>query len=174
MKKTDQILIKKLCLLIAAIFMASAIWAQQKSITGTVTDDDGQPLPGVAVVVEGTTVGTVTNVDGVYTLDGIPADAVNLSFSFVGMKTVLVAIADQTTIDLQMEAETIGLEEVVAVGYGTQKKVNMTGSVTSVQAEELVKAPVSNVSEILNGRAPGLFTKTPDAVSRARCPHRRT
>lgn len=159
MKKTDQILFKKLCFLIVAIFMVSSIWAQQMSITGIVTDNTGQPLPGVAVVVEGTTVGTVTNVDGIYTLDGVPSDAVNLEFSFVGMKSVSVTIENRTTIDLQMEAETIGLDEVVAVGYGTQKKVNITGAVASVQAEELEKVKTANSTSLLQGQVAGLITK---------------
>ncbi|MBT3382617.1 MAG: TonB-dependent receptor [Prolixibacteraceae bacterium] len=163
MKKSHQIFLRKLSLLIAAIFMVTAVWAQEKTITGAVTDESGQPLPGVTVIIEGTVTGAVTNIDGNYSLS-VPADAANLAFSFVGMKTVIVPIENKTVIDLVMEAETIGLEEIVTVGYGTQKKVNLTGSVTSVQAEDLVKAPVANVSEILNGRSPGLFTKTPDAV----------
>ena len=140
MKKSHQIFLRKLSLLIAAIFMVTAVWAQEKTITGAVTDESGQPLPGVTVIIEGTVTGAVTNIDGNYSLS-VPADAANLAFSFVGMKTVIVPIENKTVIDLVMEAETIGLEEIVTVGYGTQKKVNLTGSVTSVQAEDLVKAP---------------------------------
>lgn len=155
-------LFKKLSLIIVAILMVSAVWAQQ-SISGTVSDESGQPLPGVTVIIEGTIQGTVTDVDGNYSLN-VPSGTANLAFSFVGMRTAVIPINNQAVIDLVMEQETIGLAEIITVGYGTQKKVNMTGSVTSIQAEELVKAPVSNVSEILNGRSPGLFTKTPDAV----------
>ena len=161
MKKSHQIFLRKLSLLIAAIFMVTAVWAQQ-SISGTVVDDGGEPLPGVTVVIQGTLSGTVTNIDGNFTITA-PADGV-LQFSFVGMKSITESVNGRTTIDIIMATDAIGLEEIVAVGYGTQKKINMTGSVTSIQSEELVKAPVSNVSEILNGRSPGLFTKTPDAV----------
>ena len=161
MRKSNRKLFKKLCFMLIAIFMVSAVWAQQ-SITGTVVDDGGEPLPGVTVIIQGTTTGTVTNIDGVYTLS-VPTDA-TLLFSFVGMKTITESVNGRSSINVTMEQDAIGLEEVVAIGYGTQKKINLTGSVTSVQAEDLVKAPVANVSEILSGRSPGLFTKTPDAV----------
>lgn len=161
MKQTDQNLVRKLCLIAVAIFMVSAVWAQQ-SITGTVLDDSGGSLPGVTVVIKGTSTGAVTNIDGIYTLDA-PEDAV-LLFSFVGMRLLEEPVDGRTTINVTMHVDAIGIEEVVAVGYGTQKKVNMTGSVVSIQSDELIKAPVSNVTEILSGRSPGLFTKTPDAV----------
>src|SRR5690554_1426096 len=103
---------------------------QQRSVSGKVTDSGGQPLPGVTVVVKGTTQGTVTNADGNYSLTNISEDA-TLVFSFVGMRTQEVVVGNQTSINVTMEQETIGLEEVVAVGYGTQKKINLTGSVTS-------------------------------------------
>ena len=85
MKRTDQNLFRKLCLIAVSIFMVSAVWAQQ-STTGTVVDEGGEPLPGVAVVIQGTANGTVTNIDGVYTLQ-TPADA-TLLFSFVGMQVL--------------------------------------------------------------------------------------
>ncbi len=161
MKRTDQNLFRKLSLLIATIFMVTAVWAQQ-SITGIVVDDSGGSLPGVTVVIQGTSTGAVTNIDGVYALEA-QADAV-LLFSFVGMRVIEEPVDGRTTINVTMYVDAIGIEEIVAVGYGTQKKVNMTGSVVSIQSDDLVKAPVANVSEILSGRSPGLFTKTPDAV----------
>jgi len=146
------------------IVISSASAQQQgKTITGKVVDKSGQGFPGVTVIVEGTTIGTVTDVDGHYTLK-VPNDAKYLTFSFVGMKTVSEPFNGSTTINITMESETIGLDEVVAVGYGTQKKMNLTGSVTSIQSEELVKAPASNISDILSGRSPGLFIKTSSAV----------
>src|SRR5690554_1527315 len=96
---------------------------QQKSVSGKVTNSGGHPLSGVTVVVKGTTQGTVTNNDGNYTLTNIPEDA-TLVFSFVGMLTQEVVVGNQTTISVTMEEETIGIEEVVAVGFGTQKKIN--------------------------------------------------
>jgi TonB-linked SusC/RagA family outer membrane protein len=128
---------------------------QQPAVSGTVTDESGQPLPGVTVVVKGTTQGTVTNADGDYTLTNLPEDA-TLVFSFVGMKTLEVVVGSQTNISVVMEEETIGLEEVVAVGFGTQKKVNLTGAVGTVSSEDLQNRPVQNVQQALQGLVPGL------------------
>lgn len=131
----------------------------QRSISGTVTDKSGQPLPGVTVVVKGTTQGTVTSADGKYTLANISEDAV-LQFSFVGMRTQEVAVGSQTNIDVTLELETIGLEEVVAVGYGVQKKATVTGSISAVEGEELRKSPAINFSNSFAGRIPGLVVVT--------------
>jgi len=156
MKKTDQNLFRKLCLALVAVLIVSAAWAQQ-SITGTVVDEEGQPLPGVAVVLQGTTTGTVTNVDGEYTITA-PADGA-LQFSFVGMTTVTEPVNNRTTIDVTMQVDAIGLEEVVAVGYGVQKKATLTGSVGNVKAEELTQRPVANTTELLQGQVAGLMTR---------------
>lgn len=129
-----------------------------QTIRGKVTDAKGLPLPGVTIVVKGTTTGTITDADGNYNLNNIPADAV-LVFSFVGMKAQEVAIAGKTVINITMEEETVGIEEIVAVGYGTQKRINLTGSVATVSAEKLTTAPVASTSNALSGRLPGLITK---------------
>jgi TonB-dependent starch-binding outer membrane protein SusC len=97
---------------------------QQKEITGKVTDTGGLPLPGVSVIVKGTTIGTVTNADGEFSLN-IPLNAETLQFSFVGMRTQEVVVENQTSFSVRMEEETIGLEEVVAVGYGMSLKMVM-------------------------------------------------
>lgn len=156
MKKTDQNLIKKLCFMLAAIFMVSMTWAQQ-TIKGTVVDEGGEPLPGVAVILQGTTAGTVTNVDGQYTISA-PADG-KLQFSFVGMTTLVEPINNRTTIDVTMKVDAIGLDEVVAIGYGVQKKATLTGSVGNVKAEELLQRPVANTTELLQGQVAGLMTR---------------
>lgn len=158
MKHYFQKFFKKMSLCLLAVVFTATAWAQQRSISGTVTDDEGQPLPGVAVVIQGTTVGTVTNVDGVYNLS-VPADAENLVFSFVGMKTQVIPVGNQTTINVSMELETIGLDEVVAVGYGVQKRATLTGSVGSVKADDLVQRPVANTTELLQGQVAGLVTR---------------
>jgi len=111
---------------------------QQKSVSGKVTDSTGAGLPGVSVVVKGTTTGTITDADGKFLLGGVLANAI-LQFSFVGMKSQEVAVAGKTTINVTLAEEAVGLDEVVAVGYGTQKKVNMTGSVASVNSKALGK-----------------------------------
>ncbi len=130
-------------------------FAQQRTVTGTVTDESGDPLPGVTVVVKGTTQGTVTTDNGSYTLSNVPQRA-TLVFSFVGMRTQEVAAGSQNTINTTMEQETIGLEEVVAVGYGTMKKSDLTGSVESIDMNDI--PPTANISltQSLQGYAAGL------------------
>ncbi len=128
---------------------------QQKSVSGKVTDTSGAPLPGVSVLIKGTSQGTVTDSDGNYSISSVPERA-TLQFSFVGMKIKETTVGTQTTINATLEDETIGLEEVVAVGYGTQKKVNLTGSITAVNASELSTISTSNLSNTLAGRAPGV------------------
>lgn len=128
---------------------------QQKTVSGTVTDDNGQPLPGVAVVVKGTTIGGVTNVDGKYTITNIPENA-TLQFSFVGMQSKEVVIGSQTSINLSMIADAIGIEEVVAVGYGTQKRANLTGAVSTVSLPQMEKRTVAQTSLALQGLVPGV------------------
>ena len=128
---------------------------QEKSISGTVVDQEGLPLPGVSVIVKETTIGIVTDVDGHYNLSGIPSDAKVLVFSFVGMRSQEINIGNQTTINITLEAEAIGLEEVIAVGYATQKKANIVGSVTSVSGEKIMSIPSADVSNAISGRMPG-------------------
>jgi TonB-linked SusC/RagA family outer membrane protein len=127
---------------------------QQKTITGKVVDEAGIPLPGVSVVVKGTTVGIVTDIDGNYSLS-VPADAKTLVFSFVGMKAQEVEIANKTSISVTLIAEVTDLDEVVVVGYGTQKRANVVGAVTSVSGEKLQSIPAVNVSNAISGRLPG-------------------
>ena len=134
---------------------------QTKTITGTVTDENGQPLPGVTVVVTGTTTGTVTNANGEFNLE-IPVNSDILTFSFVGMKTMEIELGNRTTINVSMEEETIGIEEVVAIGYGTMKKSDLTGTVSSVTTEKTMDIPNTNVLQAIQGSVPGLSVTTPD------------
>ncbi len=131
---------------------------QQRSVSGKVTDFSGVPLPGVTVLVKGTTNGTVTNADGEYSLTDIPENSI-LQFSFVGMKTQEIAVTNQSSINVVLEEDAIGIEEIVAVGYGTQKKGNLTGAISTVKSESLVKVPVGTTSNVLVGRVAGLKTQ---------------
>jgi len=134
----------------------NSVSVEQKGITGSVKDKNGDPIPGVSVVVKGTTVGTITDIDGVFRLN-LSADAKTLMFSFVGMKSQEIAIGSNSTFKIVMEEETVGVDEVVVVGYGTQKKVNLTGAVSAVKMDEkMVSRPVANVSSSLQGLVPGL------------------
>ncbi len=128
---------------------------QQKSISGKVTDSSGQPLPGVTVVVKETTNGTITDIDGKYKLTNITPNTV-LQFSFVGMKMQEVTVGNNSNIDITMEEETIGIDEVVAIGYGTIKKSDLTGSLSSVSSDEFAEQNITRVDQVLQGRATGV------------------
>jgi len=126
-----------------------------KSVTGKVSDQSGGSLPGVSVVVKGTTNGTITDIDGKYSLSNIPENGV-LQFSFVGMKMKEVQVEGKATINVTLEEETIGIEEVVAIGYGTQKKSDVTGAMIRVGEKELLSRPVTNAFEAMQGKAAGV------------------
>lgn len=128
---------------------------QQSGVTGTVTDEQGNPVPGASVLVKGTSIGTITDASGKFRLS-VPADAKTLVFSFIGTKIQEVAIGKKTTFNVVMKEETVGLEDVVVVGYGSQKKLTVTGAVASVKGSELVKSPVVNLSTALVGRVSGV------------------
>ncbi len=128
---------------------------QQKSVSGKVTDSSGGALPGVTVVVKGTTNGAITSANGNYSLSNIPANAI-LQFSFVGMKTQDIAVGNKTTINVTLAEETVGIEEVVAVGYGTMKKKDLTGSVSTVSSERLLDRPAFNVAQAISGKVAGV------------------
>ena len=140
---------------------SSSIEQSTKKITGKVTDTSGNPLPGVSVVVKGTTNGLITDSNGLYSLSNIPENAV-LQFSFVGMKRHEVAIVGKTTINVVMEEETVGIEEVVAVGYGYVKKSDLTGTISNVKTEKTKDIPNTNALQSLQGRVAGLTVVTPD------------
>lgn len=142
-------------LIVVLVAFNSIAYAQQKTVSGTVTDDTGLPLPGVSIVVKGTTNGTITNVDGNYTLSNVPENAV-LLFSFVGMTAREVAVENQTTISVVLEQQTIGIEEVVAIGYGTQQKREVSGSVSNVSEKDFNKGLTRDAVDLLKGKVPGL------------------
>ena len=129
--------------------------SKQKSVSGKVIDKTGASLPGVSIVLKGTTIGVNSDATGNYSLTNIPENAI-LQFSFVGMITQEIVVRKQTSINVILEDETIGLEEVVTVGYGTQKKANLTGAVSSVDSKVLESRPVTNVTQALQGMVPGL------------------
>ncbi|MEI7829987.1 MAG: TonB-dependent receptor [Prolixibacteraceae bacterium] len=131
---------------------------QQKSVSGKVTDASGASLPGVSVVIKGTTTGVITDTDGKYNLAKVPENGV-LRFSFVGMKTQEITVGSKTAINVTLTEETIGIDEVVAIGYGTMKKSDLTGSVSSVKANDLAAIPQASVAQALQGRTAGVHVK---------------
>jgi TonB-linked SusC/RagA family outer membrane protein len=134
----------------------------KRRIIGKVTDTNGVPLPGATIVVKGTTIGAIADANGAFEIE-VPSDTKEISVSFVGMRTqdILVVGKNQVTVALQEDA--IGLEEVVAVGYGTQKKSDLTGAITQVKADELATVSVSNPVQALQGRAAGVAVLTNNA-----------
>lgn len=144
-----------LLLCLCCLMIAEGAFAQQKTITGNVTDQRGMPLPGVAVLVKGTTTGAVTNEDGNFTLS-VPVSAEVLQISFVGMKIQDVPIDGQTIFKIVMEEESIGIEEVVAVGYGTMRKRDVIGASSVIRSKEIAMAPVASAAEAIIGRMAGV------------------
>ena len=125
-------------------------------VSGVVKSTTGDLLPGVSVVVKGTTTGTISDADGKYALPNIPTNA-TLEFSFVGMKKIEIAVNGKNTIDAVLEDETFGIEEVVAIGYGTVKKSDLTGAVGSVQGETIAERQTTQLSQALQGAVSGVM-----------------
>ena len=134
---------------------------QQRKVSGTVSDKTGTPLPGVTVVMKGTTQGTVTDANGEYSLANVSSGS-TLIFSFVGMRTQEIAVGSQIKIDMVMEEDAIGIEEVVAVGYGTQRKENITGSMETASSEQLENKPIVSVGQALQGELSGVQIRQSD------------
>jgi TonB-dependent starch-binding outer membrane protein SusC len=131
---------------------------QQKTVSGKIVDNDGNPVPGVTILLKGTTIGTVSDASGNYSISNVPPDAI-LVFSFVGMTSQEVPVKNQAMVNVTLEEEAVGLEEVVVIGYGKQKKVNLTGAVSYVTAKDLEKRTVINTSTILQGQLSGISVR---------------
>ena len=138
--------------------MVSQFMIESIMVTGTVTDENNQSLPGVNVIEKGTTNGTTTDVSGRFSVNVQDEKSV-LIFSFIGYASQEVPVGNQSVINISMQPDAATLEEIVVVGYGEQKKVNLTGSVSTVNAKELTVAPMPSITQSLMGRASGLFIK---------------
>ena len=129
--------------------------AQSKQISGTVTSaEDGMGMPGVSVVIKGTTIGASTDIDGKYSLEAQASDV--LMFSFVGTVTQEITVGDQTVINVVLESESIGVDEVIVTGYTAHRKSEVTGSTVQVKGEDLADMPVVSVDQALQGRVAGV------------------
>lgn len=147
---------KILLFLLLAVINTGLIMAQTVQITGTVTSsEDNSPMPGVSVVVKGTTIGTITDAQGKYVLNA-PANAQALLFSFVGYKTVDVPIEGRTKIDQVLELDIFKVDEIVVVGYGVQKKSEVTGAISSIKGESLASLATPSFDAQLAGRSSGV------------------
>lgn len=142
-------------LFLSLLFSIQA-FSQTKKISGIVTDDKGAALPGVTVSVKGNTTATTTDVLGKFSID-VPGDNAVLQFTYVGMTMQEVSVSGKTSIAISLvSTDAQNLNEVVVVGYGTQRKVTVTGAVSSVKGENLIKSPAVDLSNSLAGRLPGL------------------
>jgi len=148
---------KKLIFFVLLIVASVAtIYAQQ--ITGVIVDNlTLEPIPGVNVMIKGTTTGGISDVNGVYTVEVSGPETV-LVFSFVGYSSIEETVGNRTSIDITLTEDLVGLDEVVVIGYGTVKKTSLTAAVSTVDAEDLKSVTVSNSSNALVGRVPGLIT----------------
>jgi len=140
---------------------------QQRTVTGKVTDTSGQPLPGVSIIIKGTTQGTVTDVNGEFSLSGI-TETSTLVFSFIGMTSKEIPAGNQTNINVTLESEVIGIEEVVAIGYGTRTKALNTSSISSLREDDLeLRSSTKHLGELLQGKTSGVMVRNaggaPDA-----------
>lgn len=139
--------------------MAGNISQQTNVVHGKVSDNFNEAIPSVTVYVKGTTIGTLTNVDGDYSIDVSSTTNPILVFSFVGMQTIEVAVNRRTTINVTMEEDVIGLEELVAVGYASTKRADIVGAVSSVKTEDITSKPVGSLTQSLTGQIPGLIIR---------------
>jgi len=156
----------KYIVIILLLFVCTGIYranAQNKSITGTVLfSGDGKALPGVSIIIKGTSSGTVTNNDGTFQID-VPQNAQTLVFSFVGMKTEEVPILSNV-ININLKPDYIGISEVVATGYSTKNKNEITGSTFQVNGKNIENVPVTSFDQALQGKVPGLVVSTPSGT----------
>ncbi|MEP3836419.1 MAG: TonB-dependent receptor [Algibacter sp.] len=151
--KKKQLFFKLIFLLF--VLLSFSGYAQSITVKGNVTSDDGIPLPGVSILVKESSIGTMTDFDGNYAIN-VPNKSSNLVFSFMGMETQEVVIGTKSIINVIMKTDELTLDEVVVVGYGTQKKSDVTGSVISVSTETLEARPKASLEQMLQGTVAGL------------------
>ena len=142
-------------LLFFSCCLTLASFGQQKTLSGTVSGEDGVPIPGVTVIVKGTTLGSVTDMDGKFSFSA-PSDAKVIHISYIGMKSQDFEIGNQTNFNVTLALDVLGIDEVVVVGYGTQQKKTLTGAVSTVDAEELRSVPAASAAAKLQGRVSGV------------------
>jgi len=142
------------------MFSFASVYSQDALVNGKVTAEDGTDLPGVSIRVKGTFVGTVTNQEGNYSIS-VPVGS-TLVFSYVGMRPQEILVGNTRVINVTLIIDPLGLEEAVVVGYGTQKKASITGAVTAIKGEDIIKSPSVNITNNLVGRMPGLVAVSRD------------
>lgn len=140
------------------LIMEIPLWAQQKAIQGTVKDIEGNPMPGVTIMVDGTNIGTITNTDGKYSIN-IPEKRKSLTFSFLGYISQTLDIVGQQTINVVLKEDLMKIEEVVVIGYGQQKKSDLSGAIVNVGVDKLEDVASPNLVSALGGRLAGVYVQ---------------
>ena len=141
----------------ALLLMQLSSYAQDHIIQGIVSDENDEGLPGATIIIKGTTIGTVTDINGEFSLKAFPDTLIIVSYS--GYERQEISIDNQTTLNIKLTPDVETLKEVVVVGYGAQEKINITGSVATIKQEELVTVPVANTSNLIAGKVPGVMTR---------------
>ncbi len=155
---------RKILLVIFSCALSFQLMAQERTVTGKVTSaEDGTTLPGVNVILKGTSTGVATDADGKYSIE-VPASGGILVFTFIGIETKEVEIGDRSVIDVPLSSDITQLSEVVVVGYGTQNKRDISGSISSISGDAIAVAPVQSFEQALAGRAPGVQITVPNGV----------
>src|SRR5690349_2433301 len=152
------------CVAVMLMLYSTVALAQDRTVTGRVTStEDGTAIPGVNVLLKGTSTGTSTDADGNYSLS-VPSSGGSLIFSFIGLQSQEIVIGDRNTVDISLALDATQLSEVVVVGYGTQSKRDLSGSIASVKGEQISSMPVQSFDQALQGRAAGVQITTPNGV----------
>lgn len=151
--------LRLLALVFVSLLTAAQLSAQTVRVTGTVTDNYGEAVIGASVVVEGTTNGVITYLDGRYELQNVPSNG-KISISYIGMLTQTIEVNGRTLIDVQLEENTVQLEETVVIGYGTMKKADLTGAVSVVKTDAFKNRNVTSIGDALQGAAPGVTVRS--------------
>ena len=147
----------RILLSIIFLFFFSNIFSQEKKISGKISDENNEELPGATIIIKGTTKGTISDINGNYELIVQNNDTITISFS--GYKRQNIAVANKSIINISLNQDVETLSEVVVVGYGSQQKINLTGSVASIKNEQLTLVPVANSSNLIAGKIPGVMTR---------------
>ncbi len=156
--KLIMVILLAAALNVVALPNANAALQEGTQISGTITDSEGLPIIGAAVVAKGTTHGTITNTDGYYELT-LPEGMNTILISFVGLKTEEIEVGNQTVIDLVLVEDVYGIDEVVAIGYGTMRRANLTNAVSKINSEVIEDRPITDLSEAFQGQIAGVYAK---------------
>lgn len=157
----NPVFLKSIFVGFLVVITVTSVKAQERTVQGTVTDENGDPAVGATVLIQGTTTGTITDVNGSYKLT-VPGPETVLFFSFIGFKSQEVQVGSQTVIDVVLAEDFTRLEEVVVVGYGVQRRSDLTGAITTIPSKEITELPLARTDQALQGRTSGVYVLNSD------------